>query len=125
MIFTPDSSQGLEVYVDVDFAGNWNQDEVPHDQDTARSCHGYINKYMGCPIMWKSQLPTEITLSSVESEYMGLSYALCEMIPMMELLKQMQSFQFPVTPANADVHWHVFKDNSRAIEMAQVHKYRP
>ena len=56
MLFMPDSSLGLKVYVDADSAGNWNRDEVPHDQDTARSRHGYIIKYMGCPIMWKSQL---------------------------------------------------------------------
>ena len=87
MIFTPDSSLGLEVYVDADFAGNWNRDEAPHDQDMARSRHGYIIKYMGCPIVWNSQLQTEIALSSTESEYTGLSYALCETIPMMELLK--------------------------------------
>ena len=31
MIFMPDSSMGLEVYVDADFAGNWNWDEAPHD----------------------------------------------------------------------------------------------
>ena len=73
MIFTPDFSLGLEVYVDADFTGNWNQDEAPHDQDTERSRHGYIVKYMGCPIMWKSQLQTEIALSSTESEYTGLS----------------------------------------------------
>ena len=75
MIFMPDSSQGLEVYVDADFAGNWNRDEAPYDRDTARSCHGYIIKYMGCPIVWKSQLQMEIALSSTESEYTGLSYA--------------------------------------------------
>ena len=31
MLFMPDSSMGLEVDVDADFVGNWNQDEVPHD----------------------------------------------------------------------------------------------
>ena len=51
--------------------------------------------------------------------------ALSETIPMMELLKEMQSFGFVVTPANADIHCCVFKGNSGAIEMAQVHKYRP
>ena len=121
MIFMPDSSMGLEVFVDANFVGNWNRDEAPHDQDMARSHHGYIIKYMGCPIVWKSQLQMEIALSSTESEYTGLSYALRETIPMMELLKEMKSIGLPVTPANADVHCHVFKDNSGAIEMA--HKY--
>ena len=125
MIFKPESSLGLEVYVDADFAGNWNRDEAPHDRDTARSHHGYIIKYMGCPIVWKSQLQTEIAHSSTESEYTGLSYALRETIPMMELLKEMKSIGLPVTPPNADVHCQVFEDNSGAIEMAQVHKYRP
>ena len=125
MIFMPDSSLGLEVYIDADFAGNWNRDEAPHDRDTARSCHRYIIKYMGCPIVWKSQLQTEIALSSTESEYTGLSYALRETIPMMELLKEMKSIGLPVTPPIADIHCQVFEDNSEAIEMAQVHKYHP
>ena len=80
---------------------------------------------MGCPIVWKSQLQTEITLSSTESEYTGLSYALRETIPMMELLKEMKSIGLLVTPPNADIHCQVFEDNSGAIEMAQVHKYCP
>ena len=75
--------------------------------------------------MWKSQLQTEIALSLTESKYTGLSYALHETIPMMELLKEMKSIGFPVTPTNDDVQCHVFEDNSGAIEMAQVHKYRP
>ena len=32
----------------------------------------------GMPIIWKLQLQTEIALSSMESQYMGLSYALRE-----------------------------------------------
>ena len=75
--------------------------------------------------MWKSQLQMEIALSSTESEYTGLSYALREVIPMMEILKEMKSIGLPVRPANADIQCHVFEDNSGAIEMAQVHKYRP
>ena len=66
----------------------------------------------------------EIVLSSTESEYTGLSYALREAIPM-ELLKEMKLTGLPVMPADDDVHCQVFEDNSGAIEMAQVHKYRP
>ena len=70
-------------------------------------------------------MQTEIALRSTESEYTELSYALHETIPMMELLKEMKSIGLLVTPANADIHCQVFKDNSGAMEMAQVHKYCP
>ena len=55
-IFKPDPTRGLEVYVDADFAGNWDKDEAANDRDTARSRHGYIIMYNGCLIIWKSQL---------------------------------------------------------------------
>jgi hypothetical protein len=51
----------LEVYVDADFAGNFNKKES-HLRDIARSRHGYIIMYEGVPITWKSQLQTEIAL---------------------------------------------------------------
>jgi hypothetical protein len=125
MTFKPDTSAGLEVYVDADFSGNWDSTNAKSDRDTARSRHGYIIRYMGCPIVWKSQLQTEIALSSTESEYTGLSYALREAIPIMELLNEMHKRGFPVIKEKARVHCRVFEDNSGAIEMARVHKFRP
>jgi hypothetical protein len=124
MIYKPNLDRGLEVFVDADFAGNWNKEEAPTDRDTARSRHGYIIMYAGCPIVWKSQLQTEIALSSTESEYTGLSYALREAIPLMELLKEIGKSGVKVS-AKADIHCKVFEDNSGALEMAKVHKYRP
>ena len=71
------------------FAGNWDkQDAQTGDRDIARSQHGYIILYYRCPLIWKSQLQTEIALSSTESEYTGLSYALHEAIPLMTLLEE-------------------------------------
>jgi hypothetical protein len=124
-IFKPDPSAGLEVFVDADFAGNWDKTGSTTDRDTARSRHGYIIRYMACPIVWKSQLQTEIALSSTESEYTGMSYALRDTILIMEVLKEMQVHGFPVTNEQASVHCRVFEDNSGAIEMARVHKFRP
>ena len=124
MIFQPDLSLGLEVFVDVDFAGNWDFKDTLN-RDTAQSRHGYIIRYMGCPILWKSQLQTEICLSSTESEYTGLSYALHGAIPLMELLNEMQAARFKVTNDHARVHCKVFEDNSGALEIARTHKYRP
>ena len=48
----------------------------------------------------------------------GLSYALWEAIHMMEILKEMKRYGFPVTEPNTDVQCHVFEDISGAIEMA-------
>ena len=80
---------------------------------------------MGCPILWKSQLQGEISLSSTESEYNGLSYALRDAIPIMELLKEMKRRGFNIAHTKAKMHCKVFEDNSGALEMLKVDKYQP
>ena len=125
MTFQPDQDAGLEVYVDADFAGNWDPKQPEIDADTARSRHGYIIRYKGCPVVWKSQLQTEIALSSTESEYTGLSYALREAIPLMEILKELKGHGIDIADTRAKLHCKVFEDNSGALEMAKVHKFRP
>ena len=66
-----------------------------------------------------------LQLSSTESEYNGLSYALREVIPIMELLKEMKSFGFPIAGTTSKVHCQLFEDNNGALETAKVHKFRP
>ena len=125
LILKPSDNDGIEVFVDADFSGNWDP-KTPHkDRDTARSRHGYIVSYEGCPLLWKSQLQGEIALSSTESEYIGISYALREVIPVMELLKEMKKLKFPILSTKPKLHCKIFEDNSGALEMAKTHKYRP
>ena len=113
------------MFVDASFAGKWDkQDALSGDRDTARSRHGYIILYYGCFLIWKSQLQTEIALSSTESEYTGLSYALREAIPLMTLLEELKEHGFPVDQTKASVQCKVFEDNSGAIEIATNHKWR-
>ena len=123
-VMKPDIAKGLEVYVDADFSGNWNKEDALN-QETARSRHGYIIKFMNCPIVWKSQLQHEIALSSTESEYTGLSYALREAIPIMQLLQEMSRLGFIPQYLPPDIKCKVFEDNSGALQMAKIHKYRP
>ena len=73
--------KSLEVYVDADFAGNWDIN-CTHDPSTAKSCTGYIITYASCPLIWASKLQTEYALSTTESEYYALSTALREAIPL-------------------------------------------
>ena len=123
-ILRPVEGKGLEVFVDADFAGNWDPEEH-EDRDTARSRHGYYITYAGCSILWKSQLQTEIALSSTESEYTGLSYALREAIPIMNLLSEMIKQGIPIKSSDAKVHCKVFEDNTGALEIARIPKFRP
>jgi hypothetical protein len=43
----------------------------------------------------------------------------------MELLKDMKKYKFPIQTLQARILCRVFEDNSGAIEMAKVFKYRP
>ena len=76
-------------------------------------------------MLWKSQLQTEVALSSTESEYTGLSYALRDAIPIMNLFQEMKEAGIPIESSNANVKCTVFEDNSGALEIARVHKFRP
>ena len=123
MILQPDLSRGLEMYVDADFAGNWDPDET-QDIDTSRSRHGYAIKFANCLIQWKSQLQREIALSSTEAEYTGLSYAIREIIPIVNLLREIKIYH-NLPNVNPKLYLKVYEDNAGAIEMANNHKYRP
>ena len=88
MIYKPDSTRGVEVYVDADFAGGWNPEDASN-ADNVYSCTGYVICYAGCLIFWQSKLQMEIALSTAEAEYIALSQALREAIPMTNLMREM------------------------------------
>ncbi len=125
-IMKPDMSHGLEVYVDADFAGNWDKEGAGVDRDTARSRHGYFIRYAGVPIMWLSQLQTEIAMSSTEAELVGMSMALRTVIPIQGILREMQDAGYGVHPdPRAAFKCKLFEDNQSALDIAQVPKVRP
>lgn len=124
IILQPDKSRSFDVYVDADFCGAWDPSEAD-DPDTARSRTGYCITYAGCPIYWTSRLQTEHTMSSTESEYIALSEALRSVIPMMSIVEEMSRHRIRLNVAAPQVHCKVFEDNSGALEMATIHKYRP
>ncbi len=73
--FVPDLKEGLNAYVDADFAGLYGYE---NDQDpvSVRSRTGYTLTLFGCPIIWASKLQTEVCLSSTAAEYVAFSMAM-------------------------------------------------
>ena len=86
VIYTIDNIKGLEVYVDSDFADGWDSDDSSNS-DNVLSRTGFFIFYTGCPIIWSSKLQTEIALYTAEAEYITMSQALLEALPVQQLAK--------------------------------------
>ena len=116
------NDQEFEVFVDADFCGLWDKDTAIHDPSTAKSRTGFIIKYAGCPIIWASRLQTETALSTTEAEYIALSTALREAIPLMEMLKEIHKVHNLPVSTKPKVMCKVFEDNSGALKIARYQK---
>ena len=123
--FKPDPAKGFDCYCDADFSGNWNQDLAHNDPSTAKSRSGWIVYYAGCPIIWASKLQSQVALSTTEAEYIAMSMALRDVLPIMNLVKEMKDHGFPVLCTEPYVYCKVFEDNSGALELARLPKLRP
>ena len=123
IVYEPDRSKGLECYVDADFAGGWSL-ENSHDPDNVLSRMGYVIYYAGCPVYWVSRLSGEIALSTAESEYMALSMALREVIPLMTLMEEINEV-FTLFIDKPNFFCKVFEDNQSCIKMAVAPKFTP
>ena len=86
IVYSPDTSKGLECYVDTDFAGGW-QEENSDDADNVMLRTGMVIMYTNCPIFWRSSLQTEIALSTAEAEYITLSSALRQVLSLMKMME--------------------------------------
>jgi hypothetical protein len=123
MVYKPDSSKGLEVYVDADFAGGWDPGD-PGNAESVYSRTGFVIRYASCPIFWQSKLQTEIALSTAEAEYIALSQALRETIPLSNLMKEINVI-FPLYLPQPKFVIKVREDNQSCIAMAQNPKFSP
>ena len=67
IVYSPDTSKGLEYYVDADFAVGW-QEENADNADNFMLRTGMVIMYANCPIFWCSSLQMELDLSTAEAE---------------------------------------------------------
>ena len=67
----------------------------------------------------------ENALSSTEAEYISLSASMREVLPLLSLMQEANTFGVPVDIGKVDIHCKIFEDNSGALELAKVLKMRP
>ena len=92
---------------------------------TAKSRSGWIIQYAGCPITWASKLQTLTALSTTEAEYVALSMAMHEQLPLIQLLIEVVAHKVDANLQPTTIHCKAFEDNSGALEMAKVPKMSP
>jgi len=88
LILQPTKDLHLDMYVDADFVGMWHRHHSAL-RDNVPSRTGYIITFCGCPIHWVSKLQSEIALSTTESEYLALSMATRDLLPIRHLLQEL------------------------------------
>jgi hypothetical protein len=118
-------NESVECNADSDFADSWNRDIAGSDKATSRSRSGYVIKYAGVPFTWGSKMQTETALSATEAEYIALSTAMREVIPIIDYLEELKLNGFQFNTTDNKIICKAFEDNEGALEMARSPKFRP
>jgi hypothetical protein len=119
--FQPNISEGLNCYVDADFAGLFGHED---DQDpvSVKSRTGFVLTLFGCPVIFQSKLQKEVTLSSTAAEYVAFSMAMRELLPMRRLLKEIGTKLKLDVLKTSLVRSTVFEDNQGCLSLVNVPK---
>ncbi|KAL7474048.1 hypothetical protein ACHAW6_000046, partial [Cyclotella cf. meneghiniana] len=114
--FKPDSTKGFYCYADADLSGEWNRDFAETYSSTAKSRSGWFILYANCLVIWCSKLESQVALSTTKAEYIALSQALRDVIPVMSLLSEMRERKFNIISEQPRIFCKAFEDNSGALE---------
>ena len=123
IVCRPDKTKGLECFADADFAGSWDRGDSDNPENVM-SRTGYLITYAGCPVVWCSKLQTEIALSTMEAEYIALSQAMRQVIPMIQLMEELESI-VPFYNPTPQVRCKLFEDNTSCIIVAESARLTP
>jgi len=124
LILKPTQEIAVDCYVDADFAGLWGS-ENNQDPICVKSRTGYVIEFAGCPVQWVSKLQTEIALSTMEAEYIALSQAMRDVIPMRQLVQELTEFFKTGTDFQVRTHSKIFEDNNGALTLATSPRMTP
>ena len=121
MIARPNGTLGLDNYCDADFAGLYGSEDQDNP-DSARSRIGYIIFLGDCPLIWKSQLCSEITTSTLHSEYIALSASLRVQLVLKRMLTEIVAGLNLDLEISGTIVCRAFEDNRGAMLLANNHR---
>jgi hypothetical protein len=121
MIVKPCGMLQLDDYADADFCGLFRSD--PDTSPTsAKSRTGFIITLSDVPLVWRSQLQSEISLSTLEAEYSALSQSLRTLLPLRTLLIEVAQAIGLDPTLRATIHCRAFQDNQSSHLLATTHR---
>lgn len=123
LIMTPTSTPRVDCFPDADFAGLYGHEDS-QDPHCARSRLGYVILAFGCPIAWRSNLQTEIALSTMEAEYVALSTACKDLIPVTGIIRELSKAVGLPDDFTSELHIKIHEDNVGALTLAKLEPAR-
>ena len=121
IIMKPTGKFQVDCYCDADFAGLYKR-EPDWSPTATRSRTGYMIFLGSCTLVWKSQLQTEISLSTLEAEYSALSNSLRTVVILRQMLLEIGRCLNLENVLNTAIRCRVFKDNNGAFSLATNHR---
>ena len=119
-IIRPTKHLSVDCYVDADFAGLYGH-EPDGDPVSVKSRTGYIIFVGNCPCIWKSQLQSETSLSTAQSEYVALSSAMRVLIPLRAMILEINEM-LDLPNQKYGITCRVFEDNNACRILATEQK---
>ena len=74
----------------------------------------------GCPISWSSRLQSEIALSTMEAEYVAMSMAMKDLIPLQRIVKTIMEAVGLDPDLKSTMKSEVWEDNAGALILAKL-----
>ena len=120
---SPSNTPCIDCYPNADFAGLYGHEDV-QDPHCVRSRTGFVILAFGCPVLWKSSLQTEIALSTMEAEYISISTACRDLLPVINIVKQLSASVGFDTDFISKIHVRIHEDNVGALTLGKMEPRR-
>ena len=124
LVMRPTGDWKVDCYVDADFCGLWGSED-PEDPVVAKSRTGYLLTLAGCPLLWVSKLQTEVSVSTMMAEYVALSTAMRDMLPLKRLVKAAAKVVSGTEDVQVVCKSDVWEDNNGALTVATTPRITP